>query len=69
VGITTPRALGKAVARNRIKRRVREAVRSQIGRLDPQWSIVINPRRQALEAPFLELQREVERLFLLCNAS
>jgi len=69
VGITTPRALGKAVARNRIKRRVREAVRSQIGRLDPQWSIVINPRRKALEAPFLELQREVERLFLRCNAS
>jgi ribonuclease P protein component len=69
VGITTPRALGKAVARNRIKRRIREAVRSQIGRLSPEWSIVINPRRKALEAPFAELLREMDRLFLQCNTS
>ena len=31
VGFTTPRALGKAVVRNRIKRRLREQIR-QIGR-------------------------------------
>jgi len=69
VGITTPRALGKAVTRNRIKRRIREAVRSQIGRLDSEWSIVINPRRKALEAPLAELQREMDRLFYQCNTS
>jgi ribonuclease P protein component len=57
------------VVRNRIKRRVREAVRLQLDRLNPQWSIVINPRRQALDAPTPDLQREVERLFLRCNGS
>jgi ribonuclease P protein component len=69
IGFTTPRALGKAVVRNRIKRRVREAVRLHLDRLNPQWSIVINPRRKALDAPDAELQREVERLFLRCNGS
>ena len=69
IGFTTPRALGKAVARNRIKRRMREAVRSQLDRLNPQWSIVINPRRKAMEAPWPDLAREVERLFQRCNGS
>jgi ribonuclease P protein component len=57
------------VARNRIKRRLREAVRFHLDRLNPQWSIVINPRRKAFDAPLPELQREVERLFLRCNGS
>jgi ribonuclease P protein component len=69
VGFTVPRALGKAVVRNRIKRRVREAVRCHLNQLSPEWSIVINPRRQALDAPLPELEREVERLFLRCHGS
>jgi ribonuclease P protein component len=69
IGFTTPRALGKAVARNRIRRRVREAVRLLLDGLNPQWSIVFNPRRKALEAPWAELRREVEKLFLRCNGS
>jgi len=69
VGFTVPRALGKAVVRNRIKRRVREAVRFHLNQLSPQWSIVINPRRKALDAPLTELEREVERLFLRCHGS
>ena len=69
IGFTTPRALGKAVARNRIRRRVREAVRALLERLNPQWSIVFNPRRKALDAPCAELRREVEKLFLRCNGS
>jgi ribonuclease P protein component len=69
VGFTVPRALGKAVVRNRIKRRVREAVRFHLKELSPQWSVVINPRRKALEAPLPELEREVERLFRRCHGS
>jgi ribonuclease P protein component len=67
IGFTLPRALGKAVARNRIRRRVREAVRLHLEGLSPEWSIVINPRRKAMDAPFPELEREVERLFLRCS--
>jgi len=69
IGFTTPRALGKAVLRNRVRRRVREAVRHQLGQLSPQWSIVLNPRRKALDAPMPDLLREIEKLFLRCNGS
>jgi len=69
IGFTCPRALGKAVVRNRIKRRVREAVRLQLDQLSPQWSIVINPRRKAFDAPVAELQNEIQRLFQRCSGS
>jgi ribonuclease P protein component len=69
IGFTVPRAIGKAVVRNRIRRRVREAVRHHLDRLNPQWSIVLNPRRKAFDAPMPELRREIEKLFLRCNGS
>ncbi len=69
IGFTVPRALGKAVSRNRIKRRLREAVRVRLDRLNPQWSIVINPRGKALTARMGDLRQEIERLFLRCSGS
>jgi ribonuclease P protein component len=69
IGFTVPRAVGKSVDRNRIRRRMREAVRLELEQLNPQWSIVINPRRKALEAPAPEVRREIERLFRRCNGS
>src|SRR5262249_37528634 len=67
IGFTVPRALGKAVVRNRIKRRMREAVRVNLDQLSPQWSIVIHPRRKAFDAPLAEIRREVEGLFQRCS--
>src|SRR5580700_8462073 len=64
IGFTTPKGLGKAVVRNRIRRRVREAVRLELSSLSPEWSIVFNPRRKALDCLFGELQNEVRRLFI-----
>jgi ribonuclease P protein component len=68
IGFTLPRALGTSVVRNRIKRRIREAIRRRLSELEPQWEIVINPRRAALEAPFEEIIREVTRLFSRCRS-
>jgi len=67
IGLTAPRAVGKAVDRNRVKRRLRESVRRQLWRLGPQWNIVFNARRSMLSASFDDLMREVERVFRKCK--
>jgi len=68
-GLTTPRALGKAVVRNRLKRRMREAIRRQMENAPDRWSIVFNPRRNVAEAPFEDLCREVGRILERCKQS
>jgi len=68
-GFTTPRALGNAVNRNRLKRRMRAAVRRHLQAVPANWTVVFNPRRSALEAPFDDLCREVGRVLARCKAS
>ncbi len=67
VGFTTPRALGKAVLRNRMKRRLRETIRRRFSVLSPGWEIVWNLRRSALAVPQSVLDSEVERVFQRCK--
>lgn len=66
-GFTVPRAIGKAVVRNRVKRRMREAVRSHLAKVPDRCSIVFNPRRNVLDAPFKELSLEIGRILARCN--
>jgi ribonuclease P protein component len=68
LGVTAPRAVGRAVARNRIKRRLREAFRLHRGELDARWDIVLNPRRAALDAPFAEIERALGKVIARCNS-
>ncbi|MDQ2925065.1 MAG: ribonuclease P protein component [Acidobacteriota bacterium] len=67
VGLTVPKALGKAVDRNRIKRRLREAVRRNLELLSASLStpidIVLHPRRTVMEMEFAALEREVGVIF------
>jgi ribonuclease P protein component len=63
VGLTAGRVLGKAVERNRIKRRMREAVRLNLASLTRDVDVVLHPRRTVLTAEFAGLQREVSRIF------
>ena len=67
LGFTVPRAFGRAVLRNRAKRRIREALRVRLPEVAPEWDIVINPRRPAIAAPVEELRREVDRLVAQCR--
>lgn len=63
VGFTVSRALGGSVTRNRIRRRVREAVRSNFEALPRGYDVVINPKRSAEAAAFPELKEQVARAF------
>ena len=67
LGLTVPRALGGAVVRNRLKRRMREAFRIHRAEFGEQWDIVLNPRRAALDAPFAEIERAMQRLIEKCG--
>jgi ribonuclease P protein component len=59
-GITTPRALGPAVLRNRIKRRLRLAARAALPLLPSDVDLVLHPRASVATMPFPELLREME---------
>ena len=69
IGFTLPRAFGKAVKRNRAKRRIRELLRLRMQRINPHWDVVLNPRRLALDASPEELEREIDRLVSRCANS
>ena len=62
VGFTVGRVLGGAVDRNRMKRRLREAVRRNLPPGIP-VDVVINPKKSLLTANFADLQDEVSRAF------
>jgi ribonuclease P protein component len=63
VGFTVGRTLGGAVERNRIKRRMRDAVRHGLAVLSIPVDVVINPKKAVLKADFGQLQGEVRRAF------
>jgi ribonuclease P protein component len=65
VGFTVGRVLGGAVDRNRIKRRLREAVRLQQALLTGAVDVVINPKKSVLQVEFSTLLEEMERAFEL----
>jgi ribonuclease P protein component len=63
VGFTVGRALGNAVHRNRMKRRLREAVRLSHPPLAACADVVINPKKALLTADFEAVLNEVRRAF------
>ena len=63
IGFTVGRALGGAVDRNRMKRRLREAVRLQESVPNVSVDVVINPKKSLRTTEFANLQNEVRRAF------
>jgi ribonuclease P protein component len=63
VGLTVGKVMGKAVDRNRIKRRMREAVRRNLATLSTPVDIVLHPRRSVIDLKFTTLDREVADVF------
>jgi len=63
VGLTVGKAMGKAVDRNRIKRRMREAVRGQLPTLRAPVDVVLHPKHSVIDLEFAALEREVAMVF------
>ena len=61
-GFSIKKALGGAVVRNRIRRRVREIVRCHRQEIPAGWDIVIHPKSSAAKAQFVTLTAELLRL-------
>ena len=65
VGFTVGRALGGAVQRNRMKRRLREAVRLARPQTGSNVDVVINPKKSLLATDFSAVLNEVARAFAM----
>jgi ribonuclease P protein component len=63
IGLTVPKAIGNAVVRNRIKRRMRAVVRKHIHQLTAPVDLVLHPRRAAAEIDIHLLENDVVAIF------
>ena len=69
VGLTVPKALGKAVDRNRIKRRLRAVVRRSLPLLGGlPIDIVLHPKQTVLELDSASIARDVALIFKAVHA-
>ncbi len=62
LGVTVGAKVGKAVRRNRVRRRIREAYRIHEARMLPGWDIVVVARIRSAHVPYAEIERDLLRL-------
>jgi ribonuclease P protein component len=61
-GISVKKAVGNAVVRNRIRRRIREILRRNYSEIPSGWDFVFHPRRSVANSDFSTLQTELLNL-------
>jgi ribonuclease P protein component len=59
MGLVVPKFHSSAVARNRLRRRLREIWRQEIQARQPAWDLVIKIRREAYAASFDALRSQL----------
>jgi ribonuclease P protein component len=62
VGLTVGKVIGKAHERNRIKRRMREALRLHADLLPEGFDLILHPRRFVMTIDFAKLEAEIVRI-------
>ena len=68
VGLTVGKVIGKAHERNRIKRRMREALRRHVDLLTAGFDLILHPRRPVLTVEFAKLEAELVRILQQARA-
>ncbi|MCB0164722.1 MAG: ribonuclease P protein component [Anaerolineae bacterium] len=61
-GFVVSKRLGNAVQRNKIKRRMREAIRLRLVRIKPGFDVVIIARKPAGQVTFRAIEQSLDRL-------
>jgi len=66
-GFVVSKRLGKAVNRNKIKRRMREAARLRVGQIKPGFDLVFIARKRICRATYAEIEQSLEHLLNTAN--
>jgi ribonuclease P protein component len=67
LGFVAGKKIGKATARNRAKRLLRESVRPRLPQIAPGWDIILIARNAAPQSAFKEIDAAVENLLRRAN--
>ena len=59
IGFSVSKRVGSAVIRNRVKRRLREAIRRRLWKTQPGWDMILIARPEAADAQYAALADEV----------
>jgi ribonuclease P protein component len=69
VGITVSGRVGKAVVRNRVRRRLREALRARFGTLTPGFDVLVVARPPSAQASWQELNAALDTVLQRAGAT
>jgi ribonuclease P protein component len=69
IGFTVGKVLGGAVDRNRIRRRMRAAVRHSLAEFHRSMDVVLHPRKSVLQVEFATLEKEIGNLFIALESA
>lgn len=62
VGFAVGKKVGNAVARNKIKRRLRAIMQGQAGRIVPGFDVIVGAKKRSVTASFRDLEEDVCRV-------
>jgi ribonuclease P protein component len=69
VGITVSGRVGNAVVRNRVRRRLKEALRARLDRLTPGFDVVLIARPPSAAVPWTELCSALDSVLVRSGAT
>ncbi|HEY7850003.1 MAG TPA: ribonuclease P protein component [Ktedonobacterales bacterium] len=64
VGFSVSKRVGSAVKRNRVKRRLREAIRRRVWKTQPGWDMILIARPDAADADYAALASDAHDLLI-----
>jgi ribonuclease P protein component len=69
LGITVSGRVGKAVVRNKVRRRLREALRARLDRLVPGYDLLVVARPRSASASWAELNAALDNVLARASAT